>query len=332
MTTVLLSYLSLLAFDSTQSALNPGGSQAKDSAQLWWLFFWVLLAILVIVLLLLLVAFIRRGRNEEEPFQRPAPEGERRITSIVTGAVVLTILILFFLLVRDFFAGNKVNGLSEKDALEIKLTGHQWWWEVQYVDPLPSNMITTANEIHIPIGRVVKFDLSSVDVIHSFWVPNLRGKRDLIPGHPTTALLRADKAGEYHGQCAEFFGYQHAHMRMLIVAQPPKEFAAWLDAQRNDAPPPATPSARLGQQVFLSSQCVMCHAIAGTNARATTGPDLSHIGSHKTLAAGSFPNTRGYLAGWIANPQSMKPGVLMPPNALAPEQLNALIDYLEGLK
>lgn len=325
--------LHLFAYDATQSALNPGGAQATRIAHLWWIFFWVLLVIFALVLLFLLSALLRRRVVNEglEPVIDP-PKEEPGLTAVVSTAVVLTVLVLFALLVRDFFTGNKIYSLSDAGAVGIKLTGHQWWWEVQYQDPEPSRIVTTANEIHIPIGRVVKFELASTDVIHSFWVPNLHGKRDLVPGHPTTVLLKADRAGEYRGQCAEFCGFQHAHMRLLIVAEKPERFEAWLDAQRQDSPAPATESARLGHDVFVSSQCVMCHTIAGTGARATLGPDLSHIGSRITLATGSFPNTRGYLAGWIANPQSLKPGVLMPPNELAPDALNALVDYLESLK
>jgi cytochrome c oxidase subunit II len=239
---------------------------------------------------------------------------------------------LFVLLIRDFLVGNKIYALSDSDALAIKLVGHQWWWEAQYSDPEPSRIVTTANELHIPVGKVVKFELQSTDVIHSLWVPNLHGKRDLVPGHPTTVLLRADREGEYHGQCAEFCGYQHAHMRILIVADEPPKFEKWLDTQRQDARSPATPIAKSGRDVFLTSQCVMCHNIAGTDARATLGPDLSHIGSHKTLAAGSFTNTPEVLAKWISDPQKMKPGVLMPPNELSADALNALVAYLESLK
>ena len=324
--------LLLLAYDPTQSALHPGGVQSARIAALWWTFFWALLVVFILVMIFLFIGLWRRRLTNEGESPIIKPGEERGLTRFVTVAVVLTVLTLFALLGRDFVTGNQIFALSDAGALEIKLTGHQWWWEVQYQDPQPSNIVTTANEIHIPIGRVVKFDLASTDVIHSFWVPNLHGKKDLVPGHPTTVLLRADEAGEYHGQCAEFCGYQHAHMRLLIVAEQPERFQAWLAAQRQDSPPPSNASARLGRQVFLTSQCVMCHTIGGTRAFATLGPNLSHLGSRQTLAAGSFPNTRGYLAGWIVNPQNLKPGAMMPPNLLAPDSLNALIDYLEALK
>jgi cytochrome c oxidase subunit 2 len=215
----------------------------------------------------------------------------------------------------------------------IKITGHQWWWQVEYENEAePSKMMTTANELHVPVGRPVKLNLQSSDVIHSFWVPNMHGKKDLVPGHPTDMWLRATQPGRFRGQCAEFCGLQHAHMRLTFVAEPSEQFDQWMQGQSSDAPPPVTPTAHRGLDVFMSNQCMMCHAISGTNARATVGPDLTHIGSRAMLASGAIPNTRGYLAGWIANPQNIKPGVRMPPNALASDDLNALLDYLESLK
>jgi cytochrome c oxidase subunit 2 len=239
---------------------------------------------------------------------------------------------LFALLVVDFFTGNLIYATPDPNALGIKITGHQWWWQVEYQDPQPSEIVVTANEIHVPVGKPVKFELQSTDVIHSFWVPNMHGKKDLVPGHPTTTWFTAKRAGEFRGQCAEYCGEQHAHMRLVFVAEPPAEFDHWLAAQKKSAPEPSTESERRGRDVFISTQCVMCHSIQGTNARATLGPDLTHMASRKMLAAGELPNTRGYLAGWILNPQVFKPGNRMPPNQLSPDDLNALVDYLESLK
>jgi cytochrome c oxidase subunit II len=169
-------------------------------------------------------------------------------------------------------------------------------------------------------------------VIHSFWVPNLHGKTDMIPGHTTRTFLRADRAGTYWGQCAEFCGHQHANMRFQVVVEPEEDFQKWLTAQLQSAPEPQTESQKRGRQVFLTKQCVLCHTIAGTPAHATVGPDLTHIASRPRIAAGTLPNNRGHLAGWITDAQSVKPGVRMPPNPLAPEELQALLDYLETLK
>jgi len=327
----------LIATD-IQSALSPAGRQAAEIAHLWWIYFWVLISIFALVAIFLFVAILRRRSPVEVPLEHPitAPQigSERRISNTVISCVIATVIILFVLLFIDMFTGRDVYALAAADPnpLVVKITGHQWWWEVQYDDPAPDKVMVTANEMHVPIGKVVRVELRSMDVIHSFWVPTMLGKKDLIPGHPTTTWLKADRAGKFRGQCAEFCGYQHAHMRMEFVAEPPEKFDAWLAAARQNAQPRSTESARHGEQVFMANQCVMCHTIQGTNARATIGPDLTHIASRQMLAAGSVPNTRGYLAGWILDPQNLKPGVRMPPNPLSSDDLNALLDYLEGLK
>jgi cytochrome c oxidase subunit 2 len=226
-----------------------------------------------------------------------------------------------------------VRSLSrDPNPLLLKVTARQWWWEVQYEEGGPSEFVTDANEIHLPVGRTVAIDLHSPDVIHSFWVPNLHGKRDMIPGHPTRIFLRADEPGTYWGQCAEFCGYEHAKMRFAVIVEPPDQFKSWLEAQRKPAAPPQSDSERRGQQVFLGTTCIMCHTIQGTPARGTVGPNLTHIASRTRLAAGTLPNTRGHLAGWVADPQRIKPGVRMPMNPLSPEELRTLLDYLESLK
>ena len=176
------------------------------------------------------------------------------------------------------------------------------------------------------------FELRSSDVIHSFWPPNLSPKRDLIPGNVNSLWFQADSAGVYRGQCAEFCGHQHAKMAFLMVAQPPAEFAAWLARQRDTALTPTDSLAKRGQEVFLASQCAMCHAISGTPAGSRIGPDLTHLASRRTIAAGTLPNTRGNLAGWIVNPQVIKPGVKMPPNQFESADLLALVTYLETLR
>jgi cytochrome c oxidase subunit 2 len=203
---------------------------------------------------------------------------------------------------------------------------------VQYRDSLPQNWVTTANEIHIPVGRPVAFELVSTDVIHSFWTPNLSPKRDQIPGDENSLWFQADSAGVYRGMCAEFCGHQHAKMAFLVVAEPPGQFAAWLAGQRDTALTPTASLTRRGKDVFLSSSCVMCHAISGTPAGSRVGPDLTHVASRRTLAAGTLPNTRGNLTGWIVDPQVIKPGVKMPPSQFSGPDLTALVAYLETLK
>jgi cytochrome c oxidase subunit 2 len=203
---------------------------------------------------------------------------------------------------------------------------------VRYLDPLPSSSFSTANEIHIPVGQPVELTLRSVDVIHSFWVPNLHGKKDLIPGQVNTLVLQADRPGIFRGQCAEFCGLQHANMALYVVAEPPDEFARWQERQRRPAPEPATDAARRGRDVFMASSCVLCHKIGGTMAGGVAGPDLTHVASRLSLAAGTLPNTRGHRAGWIVDPQMHKPGNNMPPNLLSPGDLQALLSYLDTLR
>jgi cytochrome c oxidase subunit 2 len=327
----------LLAITDLQSALNPAGSQAAHISQQWWFFLCVLTGIFVLVALFLFLAISRRRPPERdvslEGLLPPDQKGDNRMSRFVIGCVMASVVMLFGLLFSDVLTGRAVYALaSDPNALIIKVTGRQWWWEVQYDDPQPANVLTTANEIHVPIGRTVKIDLRSLDVIHSFWVPNMHGKKDLIPGHPTSTWLRADREGRFRGQCAEFCGYQHAHMRLDFVAETPEKFEAWIASKRANGTEPANESQQRGQQVFLQNQCITCHAIQGTNARGTVGPDLTHFGSRTLIAAGALPNTPGDLSAWIANPQDTKPGVKMPASNFSPGDLNALVEYLESLK
>jgi cytochrome c oxidase subunit 2 len=203
---------------------------------------------------------------------------------------------------------------------------------VQYDNPVPSLRVTTANEIHIPVGRPVAFSLLSTDVVHSLWIPNLQGKIDLVPGRLNELWLRADTAGVYRGQCAEYCGLQHAKMALVVVADPPDQFERWLAANRAPAPAPVTPEQQRGKDIVERGPCAMCHNITGTSAGGRTAPDLTHLASRSTLAAGSIPNVHGYLAGWIADPQAIKPGNRMPPSGLSSEELQAVLAYLETLK
>jgi len=197
----------------SQSALDPACPQARRIGTLYLGYFGVGLAVYIAVGLSIVMALFRRGsRRRLAPILSPNELQERRIRRFVGGSMVLTVAILFLLLIGEFSTGRAIRRMERENDLTIKVIGHQWWWEIQYQDPVPGNMITTANEVHIPVGRTVRFELSSTDVIHSLWIPNLHGKRDLIPGHPTRTSLRADRAGTYMGQCAEFCGLQHAFM------------------------------------------------------------------------------------------------------------------------
>jgi cytochrome c oxidase subunit 2 len=320
------------------SALDAAGPQAGRIEHLWWIFFWVCSVVFVLVLIALLAAIYRsrKGRERDarrlEPETNPPRERERSLVRAVGGATVVTAVILIGLLVLSVATGRAVGSSPPPDALTIEVVGHQWWWEINYENPLPSRRFATANEIHIPVGRPIRVKTRSTDVIHSFWVPNLHGKRDLIPGRPSETWLQADRPGVFRGQCAEFCGAQHANMALVVVAEPAAAFESWRSAQLQPAPPPARPLLRRGQEVFLALPCPTCHTIAGTPAGGRVGPDLSHLASRRTLAAGTLPNARGHLAGWILDPQTQKPGNKMPAVALQSDDMEALLAYLESLR
>jgi cytochrome c oxidase subunit 2 len=208
------------------------------------------------------------------------------------------------------------------------VTGHDWWWEVHY----PAQGIVSANEVHVPVGRPVRLVLTSRDVIHSFWVPQLTVKTDLIPGHTNTTWIQASMPGSFRGQCAEYCGLQHAKMAILVIADPPDAFARWLANERQPATAAADPLAVRGRLALERNSCAACHTVRGTAASGTLGPDLSHFGGRRTIGAGALANTRGNLGGWIINSQTVKPGNKMPPQPLTPEELQALLAYLESLK
>ena len=216
--------------------------------------------------------------------------------------------------------------------MHVRITAHQWWWEIEYLDADPSRRLMTANELIIPAGRPVLLEMGSSDVIHSFWVPSLQGKKDLLPGYRTQLALQASRPGHYKGECAEFCGFQHAFMSIDVEAKAPDDFVAWMDAQLADAPEPVDHHLLQGREVFLRSSCVMCHAIQGTHAAARLGPDLTHVGSRRRIASGRLANNTATLAAWISDPQSIKPGARMPATALPAEDLTALSAYLASLK
>jgi cytochrome c oxidase subunit 2 len=321
---------------SIQSSLHPNGPQAERLSNLWWLMFWVCTSVFVLVMVAMLLALKNKTSESQmtsPPILTPSIEQERKRRNIVISSVIVTVVILFVFLVVSFSVGRSLTAeLAHKNAITIEITGHQWWWEVRYEDPSASNIFTTANEIHIPVGVPVTFQLRGGDVIHSFWVPNLMGKKDLIPGKIATVWLQADQPGVYRGQCAEYCGLQHAHMALWIVAEPQEQFNAWHQNQVQTSIAPATDTQRVGQQVFLSSACVMCHAINGTPAGANVGPNLTHVASRNTIAAATLPNTREHLTQWVVDSQKIKPGNKMPQNNLSSANLNALLDYLQSLK
>jgi cytochrome c oxidase subunit 2 len=318
----------------TQSVLDPVGPLAASTARLWWFSLSVATVVYLLTITALCWALARARRREQSITEPPLDPvaAESRMTRGVGIAIGATVVILLVFLGYDLSVGRTLSPIPKAHPLTIELTGHQWWWEATYADTSVHDRFTTANEIHVPVGQPVLFLLSSNDVIHSLWVPNLAGKKDLIPGYTQSFWFRADSAGTYRGQCAEFCGHQHAKMAMFIIAEPLAEYQRWVLAQRDTAHTPLDSVAAHGREVFLTGTCAMCHAIGGTTAGSHAGPDLTHLASRRTIAAGSLPNTRGNLAGWIIDPQGIKPGAKMPPNLLRPNDLDALLTYLQSLK
>ena len=286
--------------------------------------------VLVLAFLSRAVSRAPRVTGPEPP--RIAPADDSRTWRGVWTAIIATVIVLFGVLVASLITGARVGSPPPPGAISIEVVGYQWWWEIRYQHAQTDQVVTTANDIHIPVGVPIAIKTTSRDVIHSFWVPNLHGKRDVLPGRVNTFWLQADRPGTYRGQCAEYCGLQHAHMALYVIAEPREQFDRWLATQRAAAPQPLTDTQRRGQQVFLSSSCVMCHTIRGTSAGARNGPDLTHLASRRFIAAGTLPNARGHLAGWILDPQRIKPGSRMPATQLAPADLHALLDYLESLR
>jgi cytochrome c oxidase subunit 2 len=312
------------------SVIDPAGPQAVHLARLWWWMFGVTTVVFVVVMAALGLALVRGRRRARAADARRTSEGA--LTRAVAASVGLTVVILFGLVAASVRADRAVLSLGASSAVTLSVVGHQWWWEIEYEDAVASRRVTTANDIHIPTGRPVVLKVTSRDVIHSFWAPNLHGKRDLGPGYTTAIWIQADTPGVFRGQCAEFCGRQHAHMAFTVIAEPNESFERWLDAQRQPASEPESDELRRGRDVFMASKCSTCHRVRGTDASAQYGPDLTHVASRSTLAAGTLPNTREHLAQWVVNPQAPKPGNLMPPTPLAPDDLQALVAYLGTLR
>lgn len=329
-------------------ALQPAGAHAAEIARLWWFYASLLGAVVVLVVGWVLAAVLARSRRGLAPpaldaqrmpehaafgaLQRLEPAREKRAQRFVIGASAATWLALFVLLLESILASNRLTALDAGPALEIEVTGKQWYWQLRYLDADASRVFSTANELHVPVGRNVQLLLASTDVIHSFWAPSLHGKRDLIPGRTNRLTIRAEREGRYRSQCAEFCGTAHAQMALWVVVESQAAFDAWCSGQRQPARAPESELAREGQRVFMRGTCASCHTISGTSAQASAGPDLTHLASRAELAAASFPNRRGQLAGWLANAPELKPGVHMPALRMAPGELHALLAYLEALR
>ena len=315
-------------------ALDAMGPQAAHIVDLWRVLLWTC-AVVFGLILAAIVHVLARGRRADAaaaPDLSTVNQPEPRVRRNVTASVVAASLLLFALVLASVFTDRALARMSLAGAVNIEVTGHQWWWTARYLDGGNSDTFVTANEIHIPVGRPVILQLKADDVIHSLWVPSLAGKKDLIPGRSATMQFRADQPGVYRGQCAEFCGFQHALMGLLVIADPPAQYDAWVQAQRAPAPQPTEAKLIRGQQLFQSTSCAMCHAIGGTQANAQHAPDLTHLGSRLTLAAGTLNNTPAELASWISDPQKHKPGTNMPSTPISKDDLDALVAYLGSLK
>ena len=321
----LLQSLTRGASGGRPSTLHTAGPAAASIARLG-VGMIVAAAIVFVVVMLLLVWPLVRNHAPDDVLPPVIDERRWEFRWIVMGGAAVPMLILAG--VFAFSLGVMRDEAQPTSPYEIEVVGHQWWWEVRY----PNDSIVTANEIHIPVGRPVRIHLSSTDVIHSFWVPQLQGKTDAITGQVNETWLQAGRVGVYRGECAEFCGLQHAHMSFVVVADSPADYDVWIANQKRPAVASSDSSALAGQKVFLSQSCGFCHTVRGTPAAARVGPDLTHVGSRRTLAAGTIDNSRGNLAAWIENPDRLKPGTKMPPVPLDGPTLGALVAYLETLR
>ncbi len=313
--------LSLLAFTGCQArALNPAGPAASAIASLWWVMFITSTLVFIVVMVALALALRRRDVGDR---------GRGLSRSLVTyGGAIVPGIIVVGLMIYNTYITVQLEEPPDTPVTTVRAMAHQFWWDFEYVD----YGFRTANEIHIPAGQSVMVQLASDDVIHAFWVPQLHGKRDMTPDHVGQIWLQADEPGTYQGLCAEFCGMQHAKMQFLVIAHEPEDYQAWLEQHQVIPPVPEDPRVFRGQQIFLGSECVYCHTVRGTNATGTLGPDLTNLASRRDLGAGTLPNTRGHLAGWIIDSQQFKPGNLMPPSPMDGQDLLDMLIYLESLR
>ena len=311
-----------------QSSLHPAGVEAATIAQLFW--------IMAIGAALVWAAVV--GIALYAGFLRPRPHG--RGTSrwvIFAGGVVVPTLVLGALLLYGLVLMPQLRQPAGHDGLRIAVSGEQWWWRVRYLPGAEAGTetdgIVLANEIRLPVGERVEFILTSPDVIHSFWIPSLGGKVDMIPGRTTTLVLQPTRTGVFRGACAEYCGTSHAFMQLLVVVMERDAFEAWLRQQARPARAPTSSLARQGEQAFASNGCGACHAVRGTSASGVAGPDLTHVGSRLSLAAGTLPNDTDAFQRWIADTHAIKPEALMPPFGMLPDaDVQAMATYLEGLQ
>ena len=312
--------------------LDAAGQRAQAVLPLTW---WTLIVSIVVCVVIgvLLWIPVRRNfvRGGIEQMRAVAPSHGRNGLKWIGVGLAISGVPLLVTLIWTMVALAAVSGPPENSTLTVDVTGHQWWWEVRYDASQPDQTFATANEMHIPVGERVLVRLHGGDVIHSFWVPKLTGKTDTIPGQTNLSWIQAQQPGRYSGQCTEYCGVQHAHMAFEVVAEPKADFDRWRTQQLEPAPAPTTTEQMRGMSV-VEYRCGLCHQVRGTTAGAVAAPDLTHVMSRRTIAAGTLPTGPGTLAEWIEAPQAIKPGNLMPAQNLAPQQLSDALAYLETLK
>jgi cytochrome c oxidase subunit II len=309
--------------DTIQSAAGGDAREGLLQWDLFTLFLAIAFLVYAVVIVFLLWALLRR-RGEKNR--------ERPLRVALAAWIGVSAAILAALTVATWLTDRGLARAAEAPALEVEVTANQWWWDVRYLNADPSRIVRTANELHLPAGVTAHIVLRSTDVIHSFWIPNLAGKQDLIPGRTNDLSLRPINPGVYRGQCAEFCGLQHANMALDVTVESPAAFNAWRRAQLALPPAPATPAAQAGFAYVTTRECASCHTIAGTPASGQVAPDLSHVAGRRSIAAGTLAMSHANLAAWIADPQAVKPGNNMPAVPLSPEQLAAVTAYLETLR
>jgi len=325
---------SACSYQHYQSALGNAGSDDHQFLILFAIFLGVCGIMYLAVIAFLIGGILRRGRAAEANVVE-AGRHNRTDPLMTTGLIAWGAVVsvgLFALAIASFFTDRTMASAAAHEKLSLTVTANQWWWDVQYNSSDPSKTLRTANELHVPVGIPTRIVLRSNDVIHSFWLPSLAGKQDLIPGRETDITIVPQKTGIYRGQCAEFCGVQHAHMAFVVNVDSYANFIKWWGRQLQPAAAPTAPQAQAGYDFVAQHQCSMCHNIAGTSASGTIGPDLTHLASRRTVAAGALPMSVRNLDAWVADPQSVKPGTKMPTIRMSADQRHEVVAYLETLR
>jgi len=321
---------SLLVFltgcSGNQSALNTHGHSADALRDLI-----ILITVVCTVVWLMVVGFLLWALARRREVPRRDSDTERKMALSIRLAIAATILTVAGLTIASFYTTRDLNS-SNGASLTVRVKAQQWWWQFAYQASDQEPPFLTANELHIPVNKDVRLELEALDVIHSLWIPSLAGKLDMIPGRKNIITIRATRPGIYRGQCAEFCGLQHSHMAFVVVVEEGAAYQRWVAAQAAPAVEPAMAEASAGKAVFMSKPCAACHTIRGTSATGTSGPDLTHVASRRTIGAGLLETTRGSLAAWIADPQTLKPGSNMPLVPLTSDELRQISAYMEELK